>query len=1119
MPINLPDIVQRVVLDVDRPVRSMRALTQETERFSDAADDASGASRDLTRDQQGAASAIQRTGERARDARGRLVGLGDGMRDTARETGNVDRRSSFLSRTMGALGQSLSFARGQTGRLFEALRLLRFPAIILGVQLLGEAMAALGGSVLGLAGALAPLGGLLATVPGLIAPIIGAFAAGALGAAGMGDALKLYTKAQDAAKDTSWADAQEDAVNSLAEAERALTEARGAVGDARTWDEYEAALEGVRAAEEGVANARERQSDVARRAGGAQSEYEEALSKMHPAARAFIEQLNAMRPLIEDLRRAAQGALFPGLTEALRIVAPLIRGIQPVIVEFGRSLGTLAADAARMMAEPAFRGAFTDFMMAAARNLLPLGGSLLDLARGFMQIVAAAQPLTDWLVGLISNWAALFARQQEVNAESGRTAGFFDTVRRTAELVGPIIADIGRVLRDVLAAAAPVGRILLETFGALIGRTADFTGSVEGQTTLRDYFMAGLPAMLEFFRLIGDIGKALFTLSSDEGLAPLFAQIRTQLLPVFLELLNTVSGPLGSALIDMATEGLRLFVQLAGTSGPLFQLIEALTGVFRVVGTLIDRVPGLDRFIMLLMTAGGAVRAFSLLGMVTGVSRLLRVLNPATGGLNNFIGGMKDARSAARGVAPAAGEASKGLGGMIGRLAGAHPVALAVIGVIAAIGGALYALYRNNEGFRRFIDRLWQTIQRTWDRILGVVRPAAAAFIGFIGEIIEFVSRNWRTILAVVAPVLFMLITHFNTIKTVAVAAFKILWASAKDAFEILRAVWENVGRPILDRAIGWFNTFKEQAMGAWHVIRDNVIKPLGEAWSAISGPVGAAFDAIGGAIGRGIDFVKGVVGGFLGAVAGVLDVIGLDHIAAAIRGMLAPAPASGGGGTRGNIIGGIATRAMATGGTLPAAMVGGGFRTAVPRAIVGEGSRAHAEYVIPTDPRHRQRALGLFGDLASELGMQGGGIIDRLREGVLRTLPIIGPAAVAARDSLPGVWPRIGGGDFGSDMFARVFNQMRDTVFHIAGVQGYQGGGVLPGTASGGARALRASVARSAGPRSTGTGGSSTSVRHGDVFQVAVNTVDRPTGERLGRDIAWALIGSRGSAVQSVIS
>ena len=52
----------------------------------------------------------------------------------------------------------------------------------------------------------------------------------------------------------------------------------------------------------------------------------------------------------------------------------------------------------------------------------------------------------------------------------------------------------------------------------------------------------------------------------------------------------------------------------------------------------------------------------------------------------------------------------------------------------------------------------------------------------------------------------------------------------------------------------------------------------------------------------------------------------------------------------------GVGVTPMAAGGVAPIDRRGGAYN--VPRAIVGEGSKIYPEYVIPTDPQYRNRAL-----------------------------------------------------------------------------------------------------------------------------------------------------------------
>ena len=64
----------------------------------------------------------------------------------------------------------------------------------------------------------------------------------------------------------------------------------------------------------------------------------------------------------------------------------------------------------------------------------------------------------------------------------------------------------------------------------------------------------------------------------------------------------------------------------------------------------------------------------------------------------------------------------------------------------------------------------------------------------------------------------------------------------------------------------------------------------------------------------------------------------------------------------------------LAQGGALQQRRVGSGFKTNGPRAIVGEGKANYPEYVIPTDPTYRKRAIGLLGAAMGKMNLGGPG-------------------------------------------------------------------------------------------------------------------------------------------------
>lgn len=261
--------------------------------------------------------------------------------------------------------------------------------------------------------------------------------------------------------------------------------------------------------------------------------------------------------------------------------------------------------------------------------------------------------------------------------------------------------------------------------------------------------------------------------------------------------------------------------------------------------------------------------------------------------------------------------------------------------------------------------------------------------------------------------------TSFNIAKTIITVAFNVIKAVLLASWHFIRdriikplgMIWELFVLPKLKQYWEAVKTIWDGISAvfeaAWHFIRDRVLKPAGNFWEDTLQPKIAAFalwiSLVWGSIKSNtasiwrsiVNAVKTPVNAIIrvinALISGINTVIGLIN---KIPGVDIPEipkiPLIGGGGGGGapvaqdlNINPGMAGVTHATG--TYDLHKRGPFKTSGIRAIVGEGDPRFAEYVIPTDPRHRNRAHGLFAALADDLGMgfQLGGIIDSVKGGI----------------------------------------------------------------------------------------------------------------------------------------
>lgn len=160
--------------------------------------------------------------------------------------------------------------------------------------------------------------------------------------------------------------------------------------------------------------------------------------------------------------------------------------------------------------------------------------------------------------------------------------------------------------------------------------------------------------------------------------------------------------------------------------------------------------------------------------------------------------------------------------------------------------------------------------------------------------------------------------------------------------------------RDFIDVLKNAFTSFASWFVNGWRTMGTS----LKNEWDSWAGFLASAFRTLVNNARTGANSVIDELNRLIGAVNNFLSSLGVGGI-----------PTIGRLESGGTLDGG-SVPGMAAGGR-----VGGGFTTNGPMAIVGEGNPRYPEYVIPTDPKYRDRAQGLYSSLGPQL-MASGGIL-----------------------------------------------------------------------------------------------------------------------------------------------
>ena len=742
---------------------------------------------------------------------------------------------------------------------------------------------------------------------------------------------------QDVKWDTSATDKEKrDAEQAVKDAEQSLTDARDKRNDLAKED-ADANKKGVEGSDVVIAakkkirdaNHAAQQSDIAlanaqralaqahkqtgieaAKTSAATTALQTAMDRLSPAAQRFVRFLYGLKPQWEALRNAVQEALLPPIQRGITAALPMLATLRGGLVDTATRIGSLAERLGTMLGRQNFRNDVSSIMDENNKALTRFGNAGLNLIRILRDIAVVAgptllRPFSKWVEKVTDGWAATV----KANRANGSMANFFKRAADRAAQLGDIIGNIAGALYGIGKAAIPTGDDLLTTFQNITQGWQDFANSDEGQKKMQDFFAAVKPVTEEFGTLIANLSEFL-TKAGGADSSPLMNLLQT---------LNWIFDGLNKAMENPAVgKFVGWLMAIAGVGGALGMVAGGILKVAGNIGKIgklasgIGKITGVNKLARSLWgtseASGPAQRG---LGKVKDAA--VRAGKAAVGGARNFASwgwtkfkdgarnagnalaevGRKGARMAAdlaKKGASALAQGARAAGSMAANLArtaaqyarvaaqaaiataklvaqravmlavaagqramalaqwainaamNANPIGLVVAALALLVGGVILA-YQHFSWFRAGVDAVWGAIK------------AGAAWVW------NFISKNWPLILTMLTGPIGL------------AAAFIIKhWDNIKGG---IKAAYENVIKPIIDRFKGAFSALGGMAQWlwdkgikpAWNSIKDaidngwkNIIKPpLQKFHDFIHDTLPGAFETAKTAIGTTWDKIKGL--------------------------------------------------------------------------------------------------------------------------------------------------------------------------------------------------------------------------------------------------------------------
>lgn len=346
---------------------------------------------------------------------------------------------------------------------------------------------------------------------------------------------------------------------------------------------------------------------------------EEALAKLSPAARSLAGIVKGtLSPALEGLSRIASQKLFaPLLDEIQPLMETHLPRLQKIVGETAAALGRIGERLAQELRSPAWGKALDELGAMNVRVIENLGDAALAALPGVRDLSLAFAPLVEWVSRGVESFGRWLSAAVAANKANGDLDRSVSRVKETLSSLGEILGNLAKGFYEIFKAAAPLGREILADLEKVTAQFVAWTRSMEGQQTLKQYFADAKEPLYEVARLLRDVVGVFLRISTDDGFANLIRQIRTDLLPMLEQVIRTTTERFGPALVEMGVAIGKLFLTIAGSSGPLVAFVRGLADIANGIRKVLDEVPGLKQ---LAISLGGAVAILKVMNFAAAIT-------------------------------------------------------------------------------------------------------------------------------------------------------------------------------------------------------------------------------------------------------------------------------------------------------------------------------------------------------------------------------------------------------------------------------------------------------------------------------------------------------------------
>lgn len=191
-------------------------------------------------------------------------------------------------------------------------------------------------------------------------------------------------------------------------------------------------------------------------------------AKVGPSGEHFVKFLDKIGPQLGQLSTTARGGLFPGLESGITRLTTLLPQVDFIVGSIADAMGTLATEAGAGLSGPAFQDFFTFLEVDAKPILLDLGRTIGNFAEGLSHMLVQFGPLSQGFSSGLLEMSRSFAAWSRGLDDNQSFQSFLDYIRENTPAVLDFLAALATAVGSIVAAAAPVGSVVLPALTSLV---------------------------------------------------------------------------------------------------------------------------------------------------------------------------------------------------------------------------------------------------------------------------------------------------------------------------------------------------------------------------------------------------------------------------------------------------------------------------------------------------------------------------------------------------------------------------------------------------------------------------------------------------------------------------